>query len=694
MAKKRFKISVILCWVLVGLIFVMNVIQGILISSFTKKSTAESYAMDCTQITNAYSLAIANKISEYMNQMTFYSNADIVSTADDQQIITWLREHNGNRKTYFSSVMYAGKSGVGYNDIGETENVSNLDFYKEIMKNGKSSYIDNPVKDKNGKIVFHIACAAKLHGEIFGLFAAVVPLENLENMVEYIRLGESGQTWIIADNGTIVANLNHDNVMNLNLLDSSNDPSVIQIIKKAVNGGIGTGWGKNWANIKGNTFVAYTPIAYTPWILVFSVLESQVYKTGNALRNTNAVISLLTIIILAIFTLLVSGVMLKPLGVVEKSINEIASGHADLTQRIQIDSKTEIGSVVDGFNKFSEKLQNIVRELKNSKDQLAAAGEEMHVCSQETADSNNQILTNIETVSERISNQSASVDQTAGAVNEIASNIQSLEHMIEQMVMSVSQASAAVEEMIGNIDSVNGSVRKMADQFVELEETSAIGTERQQDVNEKINQIEQQSVMLQEANEAIASIAEQTNLLAMNAAIEAAHAGDAGKGFAVVADEIRKLSETSTDQSKTIGNQLKIILDSIKSVVSASQASSEAFTSVTDKIQSTDELVNHIKSAMEEQAEGSRQIGNALSVMNDSTLEVRTASKEMSEGNQAILTEIRQLQTATFAIKESMDIISSTTEKITETGQSLDKITKIMYDSILEIGNQVDQFKV
>ena len=694
MAKKRFKISVILCWVLVGLIFVMNVIQGILISSFTKKSTAESYAMDCTQITNAYSLAIANKISEYMNQMTFYSNADIVSTADDQQIITWLREHNGNRKTYFSSVMYAGKSGVGYNDIGETENVSNLDFYKEIMKNGKSSYIDNPVKDKNGKIVFHIACAAKLHGEIFGLFAAVVPLENLENMVEYIRLGESGQTWIIADNGTIVANLNHENVMNLNLLDSSNDPSVIQIIKKAVNGGIGTGWGKNWANIKGNTFVAYTPIAYTPWILVFSVSESQVYKTGNALRNTNAVISLLTIIILAIFTLLVSGVMLKPLGVVEKSINEIASGHADLTQRIQIDSKTEIGSVVDGFNKFSEKLQNIVRGLKNSKDQLAAAGEEMHVCSQETADSNNQILTNIETVSERISNQSASVDQTAGAVNEIASNIQSLEHMIEQMVMSVSQASAAVEEMIGNIDSVNGSVKKMADQFVELEETSAIGTERQQDVNEKINQIEQQSVMLQEANEAIASIAEQTNLLAMNAAIEAAHAGDAGKGFAVVADEIRKLSETSTDQSKTIGNQLKIILDSIKSVVSASQASSEAFTSVTDKIQSTDELVNHIKSAMEEQAEGSRQIGNALSVMNDSTLEVRTASKEMSEGNQAILTEIRQLQTATFAIKESMDIISSTTEKITETGQSLDKITKIMYDSILEIGNQIDQFKV
>ena len=694
MAKKRYKISIILCLVLVGLIFVINAVQGLLLSGFAKKSTAESYAMDCTQITNAYSLAIANKISEYMNQMSFYSDADVVSSADDGKIVKWLKEHNGSRKTYFSSVLYAGKDGTAYNDIGESFSVSNEKFYKEIVRNGRGSYIDNPSKDKSGNVVFHIARAAKVHGECIGVFAAVVSLDNIENMVEYILLGESGQTWIIADDGTVVANVNRDNVMKKNLLDGTNDASVIDIMKKAVNGGIGTGWTKNWGNLKGNIFVTYTPIAYTPWILAFSIAESQVYETGNTLRDTNVIISLLTIIILALCTLLVSGFMLKPLGIVEKSINGIASGHADLTQRIQIKSKTEIGSVVEGFNKFAEKLQSIVRELKNSKDQLASAGEEMHSCSQETTDSNNQILSNIDQVSERISHQSASVEQTAGAVNEIASNIQSLERMIEQMVQSVSQASAAVEQMIGNIDSVNGSVRKMADQFVELEETSAVGTERQKDVNDKIVQIEQQSVMLQEANAAIANIASQTNLLAMNAAIEAAHAGEAGKGFAVVADEIRKLSETSSVQSKTIGNQLKVIRDSIESVVSASQASSEAFNSVTDKIQSTDMLVNQIKSAMEEQAEGSRQIGSALSVMNDSTLEVRTASKEMSEGNKAILTEIRQLQDATLAIKESMAEISSTTEKITETGESLDKITKIMYSSIMEIGNQVDQFTV
>ena len=126
MAKKRYKISVILCCILVGMILVINVVQGILISTFTKKSTSESYAMDCTQITNAYSLAIANKISEYMNQMTFYSDADIVSSGNDEKIISWLKEHNGTRKTYFSSVLYAGKDGIGYNDIGGRENRTHL----------------------------------------------------------------------------------------------------------------------------------------------------------------------------------------------------------------------------------------------------------------------------------------------------------------------------------------------------------------------------------------------------------------------------------------------------------------------------------------------------------------------------------------------------------------------------------------
>jgi methyl-accepting chemotaxis protein len=683
--------------IVVLLFILLDGIQIFITSRMSKSSTGKSYGINCGQITQSYSLMLTNRINMYLREVRFYVESDVVQTQDTGAIVSWMRKRADRRCSNLDAMIFCTPDGTGYRDDGTTVDVGNENFFKAIMKEGKYEYVDDPETDSvTGKAIIHVAQIVIVRGNKLGLFAGVYPLSSIQKIVGNIQLGATGNAWLLAGNGLAISYPEDGFSLHKNFLtDTDIDKNHKDLVSMATDmcaGKTGSGWINNFSG--GQNFVTYTPVENTPWSLAFNIGKEQIYETGSSIAIMMIIAAIISVVILILISGSVLYRLLHPLQIVETTINGIASGNADLTKRISITADNEIGSIVNGFNRFTEKLQTIVLELKKSKQILATAGENLHASTEESSVAIEEIKNNISETNSRIREQSEGVAETSGAVNEIASNILSLEHMIETQAAGVTQASAAVEEMIGNIESVNNSVDKMAAEFAALEERAHDGLNKQENVHERIQQIGSESDMLQEANQAIASIAEQTNLLAMNAAIEAAHAGDAGRGFSVVADEIRKLSETSTTQSKTIGEQLQRIKDSISSVVVASKESSETFSMVSAGIRSTDEIVRQIKNAMNEQREGSKQITDALHDMNDSTSEVHTASSEMSAGNKQILGEIKKLQDSTMIMKSSMDQMFTSARRIDETGKALTEISANVEQTISQIGTQIDQFKV
>lgn len=670
------------------IIIFLVAIQLIVIVNLTKKDLLEDAYSKYSELARSYSSEISSVLEKSKVGMDVYVNADVCKTENPAEIVSWLQAHAYFRRAWFDYVAFVDQDGNFESDIGTHAVVTDRDYFKAIMQNGADSFIDNPTPSKvSGKPVIHINRALKLDGKTIGFFSGVTTSERLSRFVENTEIGNAGVSALISENGLIIASSGDSKVVDK--LFATEDAKKI-LSTSSVNGdGV-----INTAN--GKYYLFYSIVEGTDWRNCIVISEAEVLSIFRKIFSI-IIISNFVIGIAVIFGVIVNLIRkTQPLIVLEQSINKIASGNADLTKRIELKRKKndEVGSIIDSFNGFMEKLQSIIVVIKQLKDELLKVDSDLDAGTQDTATSISQIISNIKNVENGINSNSESVDQTTTVLDKISIGIDNLNNMIESQSACVTEASAAVEQMIGNINSVNSSVGKMAASFESLEQSSSEGVKKQDDVNSRILVIANESQSLQEANAVISSIAEQTNLLAMNAAIEAAHAGEAGKGFSVVADEIRKLSETSSEQSKTIGNQLQKITDGIEEIVSASKIASETFSAVSNEMVETNNLVSQIKNAMQEQGEGSRQISLALTQMNDSTVQVRESSKQMSEGGKEILNEIKTLQNSTLSMKQGMSEMSAGARKINETGNALSGISNLMAQSIKKLGNEVDLFKV
>ena len=278
----------------------------------------------------------------------------------------------------------------------------------------------------------------------------------------------------------------------------------------------------------------------------------------------------------------------RPIGLAASVANRMAEG--DLTARVVASSRDEAGMLLHAIGTMTERLSQVVGEVRSSADTLSSASEEMSATAQ--------------SLSQASTEQASSVEETSASV--------------EQMTASISQ----------NTDNA-----KVTDQMASKAATEAAeGGQAVRQTVEAMKQIAQKISIIDD-------IAYQTNLLALNAAIEAARAGEHGKGFAVVAAEVRKLAERSQVAAQEIG-------EVAGSSVELAERAGKLLDEMVPAIRKTSELVQEITAASQEQSSGVGQINTAMTQLSQLTQQNASSSEELAATSEEMASQAQQLQAA------------------------------------------------
>jgi methyl-accepting chemotaxis protein len=403
----------------------------------------------------------------------------------------------------------------------------------------------------------------------------------------------------------------------------------------------------------------------------------------------------MTGVILAIFVIVnvfITG-LLNPLGKMVETLNDISTDW-DLTRRLEVRQKDEIGTLAAFFNLTFEKIREMIQGIKVQAFSLSDTGEELTANMSQTAAAIETINANIRNMREQVITQTGEVEETADATGRIIERLDKLNSHIAVQSESVAQSSSAIEEMLASIHSVTETLVKNTGNINSLAESSETGRTDLQKVSADIQEIAKESEGLLQINSVMQNIASQTNLLSMNAAIEAAHAGESGQGFAVVAGEIRKLAENSGIQSKTISTVLKKIKTSIDAITKSTGVVLERFELIEQEVKTVSGQEAQIRAAMEEQEIGSRHILEAVTQLNAVTDLVQTASRDMTEETREVLKQSEDLQRISGEVAGSMDEMNGSAEQINSTVNRVNEISQENEQNITALNGEIARFKV
>lgn len=451
---------------------------------------------------------------------------------------------------------------------GPIEDTAEATTYKELINNADSFSVSNVI-DENGKSLLAIVNPLKEQsgGNIF--YVDLLKIKNLINNIDtdgfYIDLAD--------ENGKEIYS---------NLPKDAHTVSISRHFK----------------------------IENRKW-KISGYIDIDNINKNTSLLNKDITTSLFFVALFFVFTaLMVLHWVLKPVNSLKNLVTELSDGTSDLTQRLKISSKDELGAIATSINKFVSHLQSTIIDIANA----------THEIGDQVNDFKDQVSLN----SDQLEHNIIQVNSVVTAINELSAVSETVK---QNAHVAANKAQLADDESKTSKKLVDEAVCSISTLVKEVESTSSSIKEMSNDA-EKIEQVLQ----------VIKEIAEQTNLLALNAAIEAARAGNQGRGFAVVADEVRSLAirtRGSTEDINLLLHNLKSANSRVVNQMDATQICCKDATQATEKI---------IES-LDKMAKSGAEINAFVNDIAESTIQQSVAAEEISVNIDNIIRIMNNIET-------------------------------------------------
>lgn len=344
----------------------------------------------------------------------------------------------------------------------------------------------------------------------------------------------------------------------------------------------------------------------------------------------------------------------------EDIISKIHNNEGDLTKRIQIQSKNEVGQLVDGINNFIEQLQGIMNIIKTQSEHM----DEL----------TSKIGANVQDSNESAGNISATMEQMSASMEEIAATIGQIAEGSDTVLREVQNMNSSVDNGVELVQKIKNRAGRMHQNTIAgKDRTSSKIIEIREMLNEALEESRSVEKIKQLTGE-ILDITSQTNLLSLNASIEAARAGEAGKGFAVVADEIRALADSSANTANNIQNISNLVIGAVEKLA----GNAETMLQFVDEkvLQDYDEFVvvvekyerdaDSMNSLIENFSQNTGEIHETISAMttglNDISVAVDESAKgvtNVAESAVSLVASMSQIQQQTISNQEISEQLSN-----------------------------------